>query len=106
MRKLDCGTIHTTQNPSDYKQTASVAEMASRIINNCSYSFFFGLLDNDIETVKGFYKNSNQLLNSEVKFIASRQRGKVLATISNNERYSINLHFNDVEKELFFDKGE
>nr|WP_282460569.1 DUF87 domain-containing protein [Mycoplasmopsis bovis] len=106
VRKLDCGTIHTTQNPSDYKQTASVAEMASRIINNCSYSFFFGLLDNDIETVKGFYKNSNQLLDSEVKFIASRQRGKVLATISNNERYSINLHFNDVEKELFFDKGE
>nr|WP_307924988.1 hypothetical protein [Mycoplasmopsis bovis] len=47
-----------------------------------------------MKLLKAFHKNSNQLLDSEVKFIASRQRGKVLANISSNERYSINLHFN------------
>ncbi|MBZ4226986.1 Mbov_0397 family ICE element conjugal transfer ATPase [Mycoplasma tauri] len=106
VRKLDCGTIHTTQNPSDYKQSTSIADSASRIIENCLYSFFFGLKDNDINAIKTFYKNSNQLLDSEIRFIASRQKGKVLATITNNERYKINLHYNKMEKEMFFDKGE
>ena len=107
VRKLDCGTIHTTQNPSDYASSTAVEQIAKKITGNCQYSFFLGLVGDDIEAVKKLYKTAEApLLDSEVKFISGRRVGKALASMSNALRYKINLHYNPKEKELFFEKGE
>lgn len=105
IRKFDGSTIHTTQNPSDYKTSPLVVESASRIIQNCNYSVFFGLKDADIEAVQLLYKNSSQLLKNEIMYLAQKQKGKVLLSVDNNTRLKLRLYYSEYEKELFFKKG-
>ncbi|MCU9936598.1 hypothetical protein ONA24_03380 [Mycoplasmopsis cynos] len=105
IRKFDGSTIHTTQNPSDYKTSPLVVESASRIIQNCNYSVFFGLKDADIEAVQLLYKNSSQLLKNEIRYLAQKQKGKVLLSVDSNTRLKLKLYYSQYEKELFFKKG-
>lgn len=105
IRKYDGGTIHTTQNPSDYKSDPRISENAKRIIQNCQYSVFFGLKDDDIDAVKDLFKNSQKLLSSEIKYLGSREKGRILASFTNNQRMRMELYYNDLEKEMFFKKG-
>ncbi|MGZ9756218.1 Mbov_0397 family ICE element conjugal transfer ATPase [Mycoplasma sp. 4423] len=106
IRKFDGSTIHTTQNPSDYRSSSEVIESASRIIQNCNYSIFLGMKSNDINAVKELYENSaNPLTPSEINLLAQKQRGQCLLGINENIRYKVNLHYNDYEKSLFFKKG-
>ncbi|MCU4706433.1 Mbov_0397 family ICE element conjugal transfer ATPase [Mycoplasma sp. CSL7503-lung] len=105
IRKFDGGTIHTTQNPGDYKANPMIADSASRIIQNCNYSIFFGLKDDDIDAVQLLYKNSSKLLKNEIKYLAQKQAGKILFSVNNNQRFKVNVYYSELEKELFFKKG-
>ncbi|TQC54092.1 DUF87 domain-containing protein [Mycoplasmopsis mucosicanis] len=96
-RKFYAGNIFTTQNPGDFS-----GEDAIKIVENCQYSMFFGLKDQDIEAAKLLFKNSNQLLKSEVRFLVNAKYGKCLLNISSNQRVRLNLYYSDIEKKLFF----
>ncbi|WP_322958486.1 DUF87 domain-containing protein [Mycoplasmopsis felis] len=106
IRKFDGSTIHTTQNPSDYKSSMSVAENASRILQNCNYSILLGLKSSDIDAVKSLFANSqNALTDAEIHLLSQQKKGQCLLGITDNIRYKIDLHYNDYEKQLFFKKG-
>ena len=102
VRKFNAGMIFTTQNPGDFTVTSSTTEDASRIIQNSQYSVFFGLKDSDIEKVQTLFKNSNQLLNSEIQYLTNHKKGKCLFSISSNKRMRLNIYYNQLEKEMFF----
>lgn len=102
VRKFNAGMIFTTQNPGDFTVTSSTTEDASRIIQNSQYSVFFGLKDSDIEKVQTLFKNSNQLLNSEIRYLTNHKKGKCLFSISSNKRMRLNIYYNQLEKEMFF----
>lgn len=102
VRKFNAGMIFTTQNPGDFTVTSSTTEDASRIIQNSQYSVFFGLKDTDIEKVQTLFKNSNQLLNSEIRYLTNHKKGKCLFSISSNKRMRLNIYYNQLEKEMFF----
>ena len=102
VRKFNAGMIFTTQNPGDFTVTSSTAEDASRIIQNSQYSVFFGLKDSDIEKVQTLFKNSNQLLNSEIRYLTNHKKGKCLFSISSNKRMRLNIYYNQLEQEMFF----
>lgn len=102
VRKFNAGMIFTTQNPSDFTVTNSTTEDASRIIQNSQYSMFFGLKDTDIDKVQKLFKNSNQLLNSEIRYLTNHKKGKCLFSISSNKRMRLNIYYNQLEKEMFF----
>lgn len=102
VRKFNAGMIFTTQNPGDFTVTSSTTEDASRIIQNSQYSVFFGLKDSDIEKVQTLFKNSNQLLNSEIRYLTNHKKGKCLFSISSNKRMRLNIYYNQLEQEMFF----
>ena len=102
VRKFNAGMIFTTQNPGDFTVTSSTTEDASRIIQNSQYSVFFGLKDTDIEKVQTLFKNSNQLLNSEIRYLTNHKKGKCLFSISSNKRMRLNIYYNQLEQEMFF----
>lgn len=102
VRKFNAGMIFTTQNPGDFTITSSTVEDASRIIQNSQYSVFFGLKDTDIEKVQTLFKNSNQLLNSEIRYLTNHKKGRCLFNISSNKRIRVNIYYNQIEQEMFF----
>lgn len=96
-RKFYAGNIFTTQNPNDFS-----GEDATKIIENCQYSMFFGLKDQDIEATKNLFKNSNQLLKSETRYLVSARYGKCLFNITSNQRIRLDIYYNNLEKQMFF----
>ncbi|MCU9931180.1 hypothetical protein [Mycoplasmopsis felis] len=84
----------------------SVAENASRILQNCNYSILLGLKSSDIDAVKSLFANSqNALTDAEIHLLSQQKKGQCLLGITDNIRYKIDLHYNDYEKQLFFKKG-
>lgn len=102
VRKFNAGMIFTTQNPGDFTTNNSTAQDASRIIQNCQYSVFFGLKDQDIDKVQILFKNSNQLLQSEIRYLSNAKYGKCLFAFTNNKRIKLEIFYNKLEQEMFF----
>lgn len=102
VRKFNAGMIFTTQNPGDFTVNNATSDDASRIIQNCQYSVFFGLKDQDIDKVQQLFKNSNQLLQSEIRYLVNARYGKCLFSISSNKRIRVEIYYNKLEQELFF----
>ncbi|WP_228846870.1 hypothetical protein [Metamycoplasma hominis] len=48
------------------------------------------------------FKNSNQLLQSEIRYLVNARYGKCLFSISSNKRIRVEIYYNKLEQELFF----
>ncbi|WP_027333080.1 Mbov_0397 family ICE element conjugal transfer ATPase [Mycoplasmopsis gallinarum] len=101
-RKFYAGMIFTTQNPGDFTVNHKVSSDAERIIENSQYAVFFGLKSGDLDKIQNLFRNNNQLLRSEIRFLNDAKKGKCLFALNSNQRIKLNLHYNDIEKELFF----
>lgn len=102
VRKFNSGMIFTTQNPGDFTASGSTTQDASRIIQNCQYAVFFGLKDQDIDKVQLLFKNSTQLLQSEIRYLANARYGKCLFSFTNNKRIKLDIYYSKLEQEMFF----
>lgn len=105
IRKYNGAIMITTQNPGDFAISGEQARKSEAIIENCQYSFFFNLKNNDIEKVDKLFTSSGGLTTEEKKFLAIAQIGDFIFSINSNERYLCSSYFNHSEKQLFFDQG-
>ncbi|MBG0730579.1 Mbov_0397 family ICE element conjugal transfer ATPase [Mycoplasma sp. 'Moose RK'] len=106
IRKYNGSLIITTQNPGDFAISGEAARKSEAIIENCQYAFFFNLKSNDIEKVDKLFSSSGGLTKEEKKFIALAQIGEFIFSANLNDRYICAGYFNQMEKKLFFDKGD
>lgn len=105
IRKYNGAIMITTQNPGDFAISGEQARKSEAIIENCQYSFFFNLKNNDIEKVDKLFTSSGGLTTEEKRFLALAQIGDFIFSINSNERYLCSSYFNELEKQLFFDQG-
>ncbi|WP_036451699.1 VirB4 family type IV secretion system protein, partial [Mycoplasma buteonis] len=105
IRKFNGGVIFTTQNPSDFTSTNNVSSKAQAILQNCDYSFIFGLKSKDIEAVNEMYKYNGGLNQSESTFLSLAGVGECLFNLNNHTRITMNIFYNKTEKALLFKKG-
>ncbi|WNM15149.1 Mbov_0397 family ICE element conjugal transfer ATPase [Mesomycoplasma ovipneumoniae] len=106
IRKYNGGLIITTQNPGDFAISGEAARKSEAIIENCQYSIFFNLKSKDIEKIDTLYRNVGGLSDEEKNFINLAQIGDMLLTVNTVDRFKLSSYYNNIEKELFFDKGD
>ncbi|XBE78507.1 DUF87 domain-containing protein [Mesomycoplasma ovipneumoniae] len=106
IRKYNGGLIITTQNPGDFAISGEAARKSEAIIENCQYSIFFNLKSKDIEKIDLLYRNVGGLSDEEKNFINLAQIGDMLLTVNTVDRFKLSSYYNNIEKELFFDKGD
>ncbi|WNM14772.1 helicase HerA domain-containing protein [Mesomycoplasma ovipneumoniae] len=106
IRKYNGGLIITTQNPGDFAISGEAARKSDGIIENCQYSIFFNLKSKDIEKIDTLYRNVGGLSDEEKNFINLAQIGDMLLTVNTVDRFKLSSYYNNIEKELFFDKGD
>ncbi|MDF9627737.1 DUF87 domain-containing protein [Mesomycoplasma ovipneumoniae] len=106
IRKYNGGLIITTQNPGDFAISGEAARKSEAIIENCQYSIFFNLKSKDIEKIDLLYRNVGGLSDEEKNFINLSQIGDMLLTVNTIDRFKLSSYYNNIEKELFFDKGD
>ncbi|UWD34760.1 conjugal transfer protein TraE [Mycoplasma cottewii] len=106
VRKFNSGMILCTQNPSDFLGSSMITKKAEAILQNCQYSKFFGLKQKDLDAVNEMFKHSGGLNKTQRTHLSDSEIGKLLFSLHTYSKIKMNIHYNDFEKKLFFDKGE
>ena len=85
--------IVATQNIADFVGVSdSMRAMATAVINSCQYSMIFGLLANDINSIRELYANYNGGLTAqEVDFIGHARQGDALLIVDTNTRIPLHV---------------
>lgn len=93
IRKYDGALIVATQNIADFVGVSdSMRAMATAVINSCQYSMIFGLLANDINSIRELYANYNGGLTAqEVDFIGHARQGDALLIVDTNTRIPLHV---------------
>ena len=89
VRKYFCSMIVATQNLKDFiGQTEEMRVQASNVINGCQYSVIFGLMADDVNSVKDLYRSYNGgLTPTEVDFLTEAECGNALFMIDTDTRF-------------------
>ncbi|MBN0919386.1 Mbov_0397 family ICE element conjugal transfer ATPase [[Mycoplasma] gypis] len=106
VRKFNTGLILATQNTSDLFINKDGVQKAMGIFNNCQYLLFLALRQNDIELISQNFKANGGLTQSEIRFLANAEIGNGIFSLNTKHKIPLKIYYNDLEKELFFDKGE
>lgn len=93
IRKYDGALIVATQNIADFVGVSDTMKaMATAVINSCQYSMIFGLLANDINSIRELYANYNGGLTAqEVDFIGHARQGDALLIVDTNTRIPLHV---------------
>ncbi|WNM15352.1 Mbov_0397 family ICE element conjugal transfer ATPase [Mesomycoplasma ovipneumoniae] len=106
IRKYNGGLIITTQNPGDFAISGEAARNLMALLKTASTRYFFNLKSKDIEKIDTLYRNVGGLSDEEKNFINLAQIGDMLLTVNTVDRFKLSSYYNNIEKELFFDKGD
>lgn len=101
IRKYDGALIVATQNIADFIGVSeSMRAMATAVINSCQYSMIFGLLANDINSIKELYSSYNGgLTQQEVDYIGHARQGDALFIVDTNTRLPLHVELYDNEQQ-------
>lgn len=102
IRKYSGSLWVATQNIADFVGfDINTKTKATAVINNCQYTFLFGLKPNDIEQVKDMYSKSvaGALTEEELSYLATAGQGDVLLMVDTSTRISFHVTLKDRENE-------
>lgn len=102
IRKYSGSLWVTTQNIADFiGGEPETIKKATAVMNNCQYSFIFGLKSNDLKQVKEMYSGNgiSALTEEEVSFISSANQGDVLLLVDESTRIPFHVALKDPEFE-------
>lgn len=102
IRKYHGSLWVATQNIADFVGfDVNTRTKASAIINNCQYTFLFGLKPDDVEQVKEMYSKSSAgaLTEEEINFLSMAGQGDVLLLVDTSTRVTLHVRLKDQEKE-------
>ncbi|MCQ2753276.1 MAG: type IV secretory system conjugative DNA transfer family protein [Bacilli bacterium] len=79
----------------------NIRTKATAVINNCQYTFLFGLKPDDIDQVKTMYSKSTvgALTEEEIDFLSMAGQGDALLMVDVTTRISFHASLKDIEKE-------
>lgn len=106
VRKFNGGMLLCTQNPGDFINASAVADRAKSILGNCQYAKFFGLRQIDLDATCQLFEASGGLNKTQRSFLFDSEIGNCLFSLHAYSKLRISTFYNDLEKVLFFDKGE
>ena len=103
IRKYGGSMIVATQNIKDFiGQTEETRVQASNVINGCQYSVIFGLMADDINSVKDLYRSYNGgLMKNEVDFLVDAQVGNALFMVDSDTRFIVKVSTYEGEEKYF-----
>ena len=102
IRKYSGSLWVATQNIADFIGfDINTRTKASAVINNCQYTFLFGLKPDDINQVKEMYSKSSvgALTDEEVNYLTMAGQGDALLMVDASTRVSFHVSLKDIEKE-------
>ncbi|AKA50056.1 hypothetical protein VO56_02255 [Mycoplasmopsis gallinacea] len=103
-RKYNCGVCLTTQQPQDFLKDESISKMGQAIVSGSQYSAIFSLKSSDIEYINGLFNEIGGLTDNEKKSIQLANIGQCLFIVSSSKKINLQVSYNDIEKELFWEK--
>lgn len=103
IRKYGGSMIVATQNIKDFiGQTEETRVQASNVINGCQYSVIFGLMADDINSVKDLYRSYNGgLMKNEIDFLVDAQVGNALFMVDSDTRFTVKISTFEGEEKYF-----
>ena len=107
IRKYSGSLWVATQNIADFiGGDAETIKKASAVMNNCQYTFLFGLKPNDLVQVKDMYSKSasTALTEEEVGFLSNAGQGDALLLVDETTRVSFHVALKDKDFEEGFIK--
>ncbi|VEU77898.1 Mbov_0397 family ICE element conjugal transfer ATPase [Mycoplasmopsis columbinasalis] len=105
VRKFQAGMLLCTQNPSDFLATETKSKKAEAILQNCQYSFIFGLRQNDLNAVNELFKDTGGLNQSTRAFLSDSDIGNALISLHAYSKIQAEIYYNDFEMKLLFKQG-
>ena len=102
IRKYSGSLWVATQNIADFIGfDINTRTKASAVINNCQYTFLFGLKPDDINQVKEMYSKSSvgALTDEEVNYLTMAGQGDALLMVDASTRVSFHVSLKDIENE-------